>query len=122
MTMTDPDIKRKGGRSARRKARAEAAFVHNPTLVRNVPVYEIANAEGVVEDGCGHTSGLRAHIGLPPYGGSVQYARQADGCGEQAWADAVRDVVAALLVAAALNAQRVFVVDKVPVLLVGIVP
>lgn len=48
MTLTDDsDIKRKGGRSARRKARAAAAFDYNPTLVRNIPVYEIANEEGV---------------------------------------------------------------------------
>ncbi len=47
MTTLDPDIKRRGGRSARKAARAEAAFVHHPTLVRNVPVYDVANAEGV---------------------------------------------------------------------------
>ena len=47
MAMADDTIKRKGGRSARRKARETAAWVHHPTLVRNVPVYEVANEEGV---------------------------------------------------------------------------
>ena len=47
MTLIDDDIKRRGGRSARRKARDKAAFVHHPTLVRNIPAYEIVNDEGV---------------------------------------------------------------------------
>ena len=47
MTMADDTIKRRGGRSARRKAREKATFVHHPTLVRNVPVYEVVGPEGV---------------------------------------------------------------------------
>ena len=38
---------RKGGRSARRAARVNAPIVHHPPLVSNVPVYEVANAEGI---------------------------------------------------------------------------
>ncbi len=47
MTIPDPDLKRRGGRSARKAKRAEAAFVHHPTLVRDVPLYEVTNGEGV---------------------------------------------------------------------------
>ncbi|MGE4647463.1 MAG: trimethylamine methyltransferase family protein, partial [Arenicellales bacterium] len=38
---------RKGGRAARRATRINAPIVHNPALIPNVPVYEVANAEGV---------------------------------------------------------------------------
>jgi len=38
---------RKGGRSARRAARVNAPVIHQPPLMRNVPVYEVVNAEGV---------------------------------------------------------------------------
>ncbi len=38
---------RKGGRTARRAKRINAPIVHNPALIPNVPVYEVANAEGV---------------------------------------------------------------------------
>ena len=38
---------RKGGRTARRAKRVNAPIVHNPPLIPNVPVYEVANAEGV---------------------------------------------------------------------------
>lgn len=38
---------RQGGRAARRAKRVNAPIVHNPALVPNVPVYEVANAEGV---------------------------------------------------------------------------
>ncbi len=38
---------RKGGRSARRAARVNAPIVHHPPLVSNVPVYEVANTEGI---------------------------------------------------------------------------
>ncbi len=38
---------RKGGRAARRTKRINAPIVHNPALIPNVPVYEVANAEGV---------------------------------------------------------------------------
>ena len=37
----------KGGRAARRAARVNAPVVHQPALMRNVPVYEVVNAEGV---------------------------------------------------------------------------
>lgn len=47
MTAADVEGKRRGGRSGRRKAREASAFVHNPTLVRDIPVYEVVNAEGV---------------------------------------------------------------------------
>ncbi|MEC8889498.1 MAG: trimethylamine methyltransferase family protein, partial [Pseudomonadota bacterium] len=38
---------RKGGRAARRAARVNAPVIHQPALMRNVPVYEVVNAEGV---------------------------------------------------------------------------
>ena len=38
---------RKGGRAARRAARVNAPIIHQPALMRNVPVYEVVNAEGV---------------------------------------------------------------------------
>ena len=38
---------RKGGRAARRAKRLNAPIVHPPPLLANVPVYEVANAEGV---------------------------------------------------------------------------
>jgi|TARA_B100000959_G_C14936637_1_gene605999 trimethylamine--corrinoid protein Co-methyltransferase len=38
---------RKGGRTVRRAKRINAPIVHNPALIPNVPVYEVANAEGV---------------------------------------------------------------------------
>ena len=38
---------RKGGRAARRAARVNAPVIHRPALMRNVPVYEVVNAEGV---------------------------------------------------------------------------
>ena len=40
-------MKRRGGRSARRAARIDAPVVHKPTLRRRIPVYEVANQEGV---------------------------------------------------------------------------
>ena len=42
----DPERRRRG-RGARRAARLNAPFVHLPTLLRRVPVFEVANAEGV---------------------------------------------------------------------------
>ena len=39
--------RRSGGRAKRREARAHAPIVHRPTLVREIPVYELLNAEGV---------------------------------------------------------------------------
>ena len=39
--------RRSGGRAARREARLRAPIVHRPTLVREIPVYELLNAEGV---------------------------------------------------------------------------
>lgn len=38
---------RKGGRAARRAARVNAPIIHQPALIRNVPVYEVVNAEGI---------------------------------------------------------------------------
>ena len=38
---------RKGGRTARRAKRINAPIIHNPPLNPNIPVYEIANLEGV---------------------------------------------------------------------------
>ena len=42
----DPELRRRG-RSARRAARLHGPIVHLPTLRRRVPVFEVANAEGV---------------------------------------------------------------------------
>ena len=39
--------RRSGGRARRREARAHAPIVHRPTLVREIPVYELLDAEGV---------------------------------------------------------------------------
>ena len=47
MTLQPEKHTRKGGRSARRAARVNAPIIHQPALIRNVPVYEVANAEGV---------------------------------------------------------------------------
>ncbi len=47
MSLKDEKITRRGGRSARRTARINAPIVHHPALVPKVPVYEVANAEGV---------------------------------------------------------------------------
>ena len=47
MSDADPDLVRKGGRSARRAQRKNAPIVHHPPLISNVPVYEVANSEGV---------------------------------------------------------------------------
>jgi trimethylamine--corrinoid protein Co-methyltransferase len=44
---TDDRPRRRGGGRSRRKERLEAPIVHNPTLNRKVPVYEVANLEGV---------------------------------------------------------------------------
>ena len=38
---------RKGGRTARRAKRINAPIIHNPPLNPNIPVYEVANLEGV---------------------------------------------------------------------------
>ena len=46
-TTHDADIKRRGGSASRRAKRQNALIIHKPTLVRNIPVYEIANKEGV---------------------------------------------------------------------------
>jgi len=43
----DADIKRRGGSASRRKKRKNAPIIHKPTLVRNIPTYEILNNEGV---------------------------------------------------------------------------
>jgi len=40
---------RKGGRAARRAARVNAPIIHQPALMRNVPVYEVGNAVGGVQ-------------------------------------------------------------------------
>jgi len=47
MTLQPEKHTRKGGRSARRAARVNAPIIHQPALVPNIPVYEVANAEGV---------------------------------------------------------------------------
>ncbi len=47
MSLPEEKITRKGGRAARREAREAAEFFHNPPLISQVPVYEVANAEGV---------------------------------------------------------------------------
>ena len=54
---------RKGGRSARRAARVNAPVIHQPPLMRNVPVYEVVNAEGVEQI---HELAMRIveHIGV----------------------------------------------------------
>ena len=41
------DLSRRGGRAARRKLRLQAPIVMAPALVRNVPPYEVLDAEGV---------------------------------------------------------------------------
>ena len=41
------DKSRRGGRAARRKLRLQAPIVMAPALVRNVPLYEVLDAEGV---------------------------------------------------------------------------
>ena len=38
---------RKGGRAARRAERLNAPIIHHPPLTTNVPLYELASAEGV---------------------------------------------------------------------------
>ena len=38
---------RKGGRSARRSLRLNAPVVHHPALISKIPIYEVANQEGV---------------------------------------------------------------------------
>ena len=38
---------RRGGRAARREARLHPPIIHRPTLVREIPVYELLDAEGV---------------------------------------------------------------------------
>ncbi|MDH3452994.1 MAG: trimethylamine methyltransferase family protein, partial [Gammaproteobacteria bacterium] len=38
---------RRRGRSSRRAARIDSPIVHHPTLVRNIPIFEIVNQEGV---------------------------------------------------------------------------
>ena len=47
MAIEEEKQTRKGGRSARRAARVNAPIVHHPPLMSNVPVYEVANAEGI---------------------------------------------------------------------------
>ncbi len=47
MSLLSEKPTRKGGRSARRAARVNAPVIHQPALMRNVPVYEVVNAEGV---------------------------------------------------------------------------
>ncbi len=47
MTLSPEKQTRKGGRSARLAARVNAPITHRPPLVPNVPVYEVANAEGI---------------------------------------------------------------------------
>ena len=47
MTLHPEKHTRKGGRAARRAARVNAPIIHQPALMRNVPVYEVVNAEGV---------------------------------------------------------------------------
>ena len=47
MTLQPEKHTRKGGRAARRAARVNAPIIHQPALMRNVPVYEVVNAEGV---------------------------------------------------------------------------
>ncbi len=39
--------RRSGGRATRREARLHAPIIHRPTLVREIPVYELLDAEGV---------------------------------------------------------------------------
>lgn len=41
------DLSRRGGRAARRKLRLQAPIVMAPALVRNVPLYEVLDSEGV---------------------------------------------------------------------------
>ncbi len=45
--MPDTEVKRKGGRAARRSAHETPAIVHRPTLERKIPAYELINGEGV---------------------------------------------------------------------------
>ena len=48
MTATQELVRtRRRGRAARREARLKAPIIHRPTLVREIPVYELLNAEGV---------------------------------------------------------------------------
>ena len=47
MSMAEGEGTRRGGRKARRALRVDAPVVHKPTLVRNIPVYEVVDAEGV---------------------------------------------------------------------------
>lgn len=45
--MRDAGTRRRGGRAARHTAIAEAPVVHRPTLVRNIPVIDLLDGEGV---------------------------------------------------------------------------
>lgn len=46
MSMADGEGTRRGGRAGRRAKRVDAPVVHKPTLVRNIPAYEVINQEG----------------------------------------------------------------------------
>jgi trimethylamine--corrinoid protein Co-methyltransferase len=47
MSTAEPKTRRRRSRASRREARLNAPVVHHPTLARNVPVFEVANEEGV---------------------------------------------------------------------------
>ena len=47
MILQEKKKTRKGGRSARRAARINAPVVHHPALISKIPIYEVANQEGV---------------------------------------------------------------------------
>ena len=44
--MEEEIFTRKGGRAARRASRLNAPVIHHPPLITQVPLYEVANAEG----------------------------------------------------------------------------
>lgn len=47
MNTVEPKVRRRRSRASRREARLNAPVVHHPTLVRNIPVFEVANEEGI---------------------------------------------------------------------------
>ena len=47
MATVESKTRRRRSRASRREARLNAPVVHHPTLVRNVPVFEVANVEGI---------------------------------------------------------------------------
>ncbi len=47
MSMAEGEGTRRGGRAGRRAARVNAPVFHKPTLLRNIPAYEVVDEEGV---------------------------------------------------------------------------